>query len=196
MEVQVGATLFATYSTRDWLLGLRRGALCFLSVVQQVKLSFLLVQLQEVLLSYIANPQLELALVMLIVPFIVNVSRALQWVWSVSPLQPQWHQSSVLSVHHVLGGGQPDDEEVQNDEEPGGLLRRLGEEGRVAALVERRGDAGEHSWHLYVRQPESSPKMTPKLPVFAPWWLVPVSLIFSSILSHWGMFKCSWLVWF
>ncbi|KAF6720699.1 Transmembrane protein 110 [Oryzias melastigma] len=29
-------------------------------------------QLQEVLLSYIANPQLELALVMLIVPFIVN----------------------------------------------------------------------------------------------------------------------------
>lgn len=34
------------------------------------------VQLQEVLLSYIANPQLELALVMLIVPFIVNVSGA------------------------------------------------------------------------------------------------------------------------
>ena len=32
-------------------------------------------QLQEVLLSYIANPQLELVLVMLIVPFIVNVSR-------------------------------------------------------------------------------------------------------------------------
>ncbi|KAM4711667.1 transmembrane protein 110, like isoform 3-T3 [Anableps anableps] len=31
-------------------------------------------RLQEVLLSYIANPQLELALVMLIVPFIVNVS--------------------------------------------------------------------------------------------------------------------------
>lgn len=31
-------------------------------------------QLQEVLLSYIANPQLELALVMLIVPFVVNVS--------------------------------------------------------------------------------------------------------------------------
>lgn len=37
---------------------------------------FLLVQLQEVLLSYIANPQLELVLVMLIVPFIVNVSSA------------------------------------------------------------------------------------------------------------------------
>lgn len=35
------------------------------------------VQLQEVLLSYIANPQLELALVMLIVPFIVNVSSTL-----------------------------------------------------------------------------------------------------------------------
>jgi len=34
----------------------------------------LLFQLQEVLLGYIANPQLELALVMLIVPFIVNVS--------------------------------------------------------------------------------------------------------------------------
>lgn len=36
--------------------------------------TLLSVQLQEVLLSYIANPQLELALVMLIVPFIVNVS--------------------------------------------------------------------------------------------------------------------------
>lgn len=31
-------------------------------------------------------------------------------------------------VHHVLGGGQPDDEEVQDDEEPGRLLRQLGEE--------------------------------------------------------------------
>lgn len=30
--------------------------------------------MQEVLLSYITNPQLELALVMLIVPFVVNVS--------------------------------------------------------------------------------------------------------------------------
>lgn len=40
-----------------------------------VKLNFsFLLQLQEVLLSYIANPQLELVLVMLIVPFIVNVS--------------------------------------------------------------------------------------------------------------------------
>lgn len=38
------------------------------------KALLLSVQLQEVLLSYIANPQLELALVMLIVPFIVNVS--------------------------------------------------------------------------------------------------------------------------
>lgn len=37
-----------------------------------------LFQLQEVLLSYIANPQLELALVMLIVPFIVNVSPAVR----------------------------------------------------------------------------------------------------------------------
>lgn len=48
------------------------------------------VQLQEVLLSYIANPQLELVLVMLIVPFIVNVS---SWVelWQVSwlSLQPR-----------------------------------------------------------------------------------------------------------
>lgn len=25
-------------------------------------------------------------------------------------------------VHHVLGGGQPDDEEVQDDEEPGRVL--------------------------------------------------------------------------
>lgn len=40
------------------------------------KTLLLSVQLQEVLLSYIANPQLELALVMLIVPFIVNVSGA------------------------------------------------------------------------------------------------------------------------
>lgn len=38
------------------------------------KHNFFLLQLQEVLLSYITNPQLELALVMLIVPFIVNVS--------------------------------------------------------------------------------------------------------------------------
>lgn len=42
-----------------------------------------------------------------------------------------------LLVHHVLGGGQPDDEEVQDDEEPGRLLRRLGEEGRLAALGEQ-----------------------------------------------------------
>lgn len=52
----------------------------FVSVVQAdvsvLNSPFLLVQLQEVLLSYIANPQLELVLVMLIVPFIVNVSSA------------------------------------------------------------------------------------------------------------------------
>lgn len=44
--------------------------------VSMLNSPFLLVQLQEVLLSYIANPQLELVLVMLIVPFIVNVSSA------------------------------------------------------------------------------------------------------------------------
>lgn len=33
-------------------------------------------QLQQILLSYIPNPQLELVLVMLVVPFIVNVSYA------------------------------------------------------------------------------------------------------------------------
>jgi len=33
-------------------------------------------QLQQILLGYIPNPQLELILVMLVVPFIVNVSDA------------------------------------------------------------------------------------------------------------------------
>lgn len=33
-----------------------------------------LLQLQQILLGYIPNPQLELVLVMLVVPFIVNVS--------------------------------------------------------------------------------------------------------------------------
>lgn len=33
-------------------------------------------QLQQILLGYIPNPQLELVLVMLVVPFIVNVSGA------------------------------------------------------------------------------------------------------------------------
>lgn len=33
-------------------------------------------QLQQILLGYIPNPQLELVLVMLVVPFIVNVSDA------------------------------------------------------------------------------------------------------------------------
>lgn len=42
----------------------------------RTKSPFSVLQLQEVLLSYIANPQLELALVMLIVPFVVNVSAA------------------------------------------------------------------------------------------------------------------------
>lgn len=47
-------------------------------------------------------------------------------------------------VHHVLGGGQPDDEEVQDDEEPGRLLQQLGEEGRLAALGDQWGVAGEN----------------------------------------------------
>lgn len=46
------------------------------------------VQLQEVLLSYITNPQLELALVMLIVPFIVNVSGVPLWRQLVLSLSP------------------------------------------------------------------------------------------------------------
>lgn len=50
------------------------------------------------LLSYIANPQLELALVMLIVPFIVNVSGAPSWRQSVLSLSlPKSTQSSALS---------------------------------------------------------------------------------------------------
>lgn len=48
------------------------------------------------------------------------------------------------AVHHVLGGRQPDDEEVQDDEEPGRLVRQLGEEGRLAALGEQRGVEGEN----------------------------------------------------
>lgn len=54
----------------------------------QAKSLLLPVQLQEVLLSYIANPQLELALVMLIVPFIVNVSGVPLWRWLVLSLSP------------------------------------------------------------------------------------------------------------
>jgi len=38
------------------------------------KCFFFSLQLQQILLSYIPNPQLELFLVMLVVPFIVNVS--------------------------------------------------------------------------------------------------------------------------
>ncbi len=48
-------------------------------------------------------------------------------------------------VHHVLGGGQPDDEEVQDNEEPGRLLWQLGEEGWVA---EQWGVPGENNWWL------------------------------------------------
>lgn len=109
------------------------------------------VQLQEVLLSYIANPQLELVLVMLIVPFIVNVS---SWVelWQVSwlSLQPRWPQSSPSVVHHVLGGGQPDDEEVQDDEEPWWLLwGRLSKERWLSALVQQWGVTGEDEERLH-----------------------------------------------
>lgn len=51
------------------------------------------------------------------------------------------HLVSPPAVHHVLGGGQPDDEEVQ---EPGRLLRRLGGEGRLLVAVgDRRGVPGE-----------------------------------------------------
>lgn len=39
--------------------------------------AFSSLQLQQILLSYIPNPQLELILVMLVVPFIVNVSDAM-----------------------------------------------------------------------------------------------------------------------
>lgn len=120
---------------------------------------FFLLQLQEVLLSYIANPQLELALVILIVPFIVNVSDlALTYCLKkkkttsslisaalVNPVSSMW---CPLVVHHVLGGGQPDDEEVQDAEEPGRLLWQLGEEGWLTALGERRGVTGENNWML------------------------------------------------
>lgn len=66
------------------------------------------------LLSYIANPQLELALVMLIVPFIVNVSAASFSRSGFSSGSDPGFSPPV--VHHVLGGRQPDDEEVQVDE--------------------------------------------------------------------------------
>lgn len=105
------------------------------------------------LLSYIANPQLELVLVMLIVPFIVNVSRDLVKLIQCFHLDSISDTALPLSlpvVHHVLGGGQPDDEEVQDDEEPGGLLRRLGKEGRHAALDEQRGIAGENDMMIFV----------------------------------------------
>lgn len=64
----------------------------YLSVCLSVygKTLLLCIQLQEVLLSYIANPQLELALVMLIVPFIVNVSAP--------PHSPHSGRQSVLSL--------------------------------------------------------------------------------------------------
>lgn len=74
------------------------------------------------MLSYMANPQLELVLVMLIVPFIVNVCHfytifklffffvnACAVLTSVSPAPP--------TGGDVLGGGQSDHEEVQEPEE-------------------------------------------------------------------------------
>lgn len=69
-------------------------------------------------------------------------------------------------VHHVLGGGQPDDEEVQDDEEPGGLLRRLGEEGRHAALDEQRGIAGENNTVMFVPTDQGTASCGEQLLVF------------------------------